>query len=205
MADRGLSAAVKEYLARTQLTVVHLFYFGFSTPDYFADGRYDIVWNGNTYLATGDILEVPQIKHTAAPSLDSVEIRISGVNQANIYKVLAEDFTGVEVKIHRALVTEGLVPASNLYPGSTMYPSSGWTIVGTPIELFFGTLDNPSVRENPEDGTSEIAWKATSHWLDFERVAGRRTNDADQQKWFPGDKGMEFASKSIADLKWGAA
>jgi len=47
--------------------------------------------------------------------------------------------------------------------------------------------------------TVEIA----SHWKDFEKENGRRTNHNTQQLYFDGDLGFEFAAKTIKDLKWG--
>jgi len=40
-------------------------------------------------------------------------------------------------------------------------------------------------------------------WSDFERTAGRRTNDNDQQVYYPGDRGFQFADDALKDIKWG--
>ena len=43
----------------------------------------------------------------------------------------------------------------------------------------------------------------TSHWGNFEKVSGRTTSDNSQQRFFSGDKGMEFAALTVKDIKWG--
>ena len=187
VSDRGLSDLIKAEVDKQQITLVHLFYFGFAAPDYLADGRMNIDWNGNTYYATGDILEVPEIKDTVSPGLDQITITVSGVNQANIASALGADYTNVPVSIYRVLL------------------DSAMRIVDAPVEISSGVITAPDIAEDPYEGTCTLTWKVTSHWAGFERVAGRRCNDADQQKWFPGDRGLEYASKSVAKLKWGTA
>jgi hypothetical protein len=184
---RGLLSDVAYTCEQTAFSMGHLFEFGWADgADYLADGRRDVNWNGRTYLATGDLLEIPQIKDTISPALDSIDISLSGANQENIYKALALDYTNVPVSLYRVFFTED------------------HTLIGSPVEIYAGVLNAPTITENPYEGTSRVTWRATSHWNGFERVAGRRCNDADQQKWFPGDRGLEYASKSVAKLKWGA-
>ena len=44
-----------------------------------------------------------------------------------------------------------------------------------------------------------------THWGTFEKESGRTTSDNSQQRFFSGDKGMEFAALNVLDLKWGRA
>jgi hypothetical protein len=53
--------------------------------------------------------------------------------------------------------------------------------------------------------TSNVTITAASHWSDFNKKSGRRTNHNSQQIFFNGDKGFEFAPKIMRDLKWGKA
>jgi hypothetical protein len=83
--------------------------------------------------------------------------------------------------------------------------SASGSIIVDPITLLDGRVDAPVIAENPADGTCTIALTAGSHWIDFERKAGRHTSDAEQQLWFPGDTGMRLISEINRDLKWGSA
>jgi hypothetical protein len=42
-----------------------------------------------------------------------------------------------------------------------------------------------------------------SHWSDFEKRSGRKTNSNSQGLHFTGDKGFDFAANIVKDLKWG--
>ena len=197
--SRGLSPEIIAELAKPQITLVYLFAFEWKTmtdpdtglpvavtPDYLADGRKDVVWNGHTFRASGDMLEIPAIKEVVSPSLDSVSLVVSGVNMENIFKVLAYDYTNIVVTIYRGLLNASLA------------------LVADPVEIYVGYISAPEVSEDPGEGTSRITWKITSQWAMFERTAGRRCNDADQQKHYPGDLGLQYAAQSLTDIKWGS-
>jgi len=48
-----------------------------------------------------------------------------------------------------------------------------------------------------------IKLTVTSHWANFSKTNGRTTTDNSQQRFFSGDKGMEFSALTIKDIKWG--
>ena len=58
-----------------------------------------------------------------------------------------------------------------------------------------------SFRMNTDKATIDLI--CTSHFSDFSRVAGRRTNEGSQQRFFPTDRGMEFAGLTVQDILWG--
>jgi hypothetical protein len=74
-------------------------------------------------------------------------------------------------------------------------------VVGDPILIFDGILTGYSIEDTEEE--SKVTVQMASHWKDFEKENGRRTNHNSQQLYFAGDEGFEFAPKSIKDLKWG--
>ena len=91
---------------------------------------------------------------------------------------------------------------------STWYSSANFigvgdadAVVGDPILIFDGILTGYSIEDTEEE--SKVTVQMASHWKDFEKENGRRTNHNSQQLYFAGDEGFEFAPKSIKDLKWG--
>ena len=54
-------------------------------------------------------------------------------------------------------------------------PETG-TIIGAPYLFFKGLISKGAIKEDVNKG-STITWTLTSHWGDFQRVAGRYTND----------------------------
>ena len=54
-----------------------------------------------------------------------------------------------------------------------------------------------------DTGKAVISLICTSHFSDFSRIAGRRTNEGSQQRFFSSDRGFEFAGQTVQDIKWG--
>ena len=52
-----------------------------------------------------------------------------------------------------------------------------YTIIGAPNLVFKGFINSTQIKENP-DRNSQVTWQLTSHWGDFNLVAGRATNNA---------------------------
>lgn len=184
MAGRGMTAAMQTEVAQQQLRMFHLLELYFSVTGYLTTGNRDIVWGGNTYSALGNWLSFGEVDESADLRAGSVNIGLSGVNQANISTALTENF--IE---RRAVIRRGFFDANN-------------QVIIDPVILFDGRIDSWSLHEDVDNNTSTITWQAATHWIDFERAAGRRTNHDDQQVWFPGDRGFEFAAETD-DIVWG--
>jgi hypothetical protein len=98
--------------------------------------------------------------------------------------MLSNDYIGLPVDIKRCALSD-----SNVVIGSFTYfkgQVSGFEIVDT-------------------NDKSEVLVNCKSHWADFEKLNGRRTNHNSQQLHFSGDLGFEFAAKTIKDIRWGKA
>ena len=80
--------------------------------------------------------------------------------------------------------------------------NASYEIIGAPILLFKGLLSSFSFREGDN---SVINLTADSHWADFEKKGGRRTNSSSQRELYSADLGFEFSANSVKDLKWGKA
>lgn len=185
MANRGMSAAMLTEIAKQNVKMVHLVQFHFSTIEYITDWQINIPWDGNDYLSLGNLLSIPPIPEIINPRVGSIPIKFSGVNQANISTALTEDYTDIQVINYIGLL------------------NTSYSLIVDPILIYDGRIDNYELNENPGEGTSTLTWHVASHWADFEKRSGRRTNDNDQQNLFSGDKGFEFSSEIVKDLKWG--
>ena len=110
---------------------------------------------------------------------------LTGVEKTFISAVLSENYIDRVVTIYKAFL------------------NSSMALITDPILIFSGRLNQPSITENPDAGTSTVSLTATSHWVDFERRPSRHTNHAEQQIHFSGDKGFEFASEITKEITWG--
>ena len=75
--------------------------------------------------------------------------------------------------------------------------------VDTPFLLYNGQIDNFGISETDTD--SLVNLDIVSHWADFEKRSGRKTNNTSQQRFFSTDVGMDFSSQTVQDIKWGRA
>ena len=66
-------------------------------------------------------------------------------------------------------------------------------------------MDTPVISDDPVGGKSVMSVTATNTWVDFTRKTGRHTNHEEQQIYFAGDKGFEYASEIVKDIIWGKA
>lgn len=185
MADRGMSAAMLAEIAKSEvLTCLLVEMYVDSGTLYFTDAYMDLTWNSNTYSSAGNFLSISDITESINDEIPSISLVLSGVPAANVAIALSQDVIDRQVIIRRA------------------YLDASYLVITDPLELFNGNISSyPTIRDNR--GSSSISFDVSSHWADFERVAGRRTNNEDHQVDYPGDTFFLFASEIIKDAPWG--
>lgn len=186
--NRGASSAVQAEVSKRANEPFHLFelYLDGATT-YATDAWRPIVWNSATYPAVAHFLNFDGVEETSDLSVTQARVSLSGVDQALISGVMQHAYIDRRLVIRKAFLNA----------------SSG--VIVDPFPMFDGRCDAPVIAEDPGAGSSTVTITASSHWIDFERKPGRHTNDAEQQIWFPGDKGFEFVSQLNRQIKWGAA
>jgi hypothetical protein len=186
---RGLSSAVKTELATGNISPILLVYIGFATPLYLTNSGFPLTssvsGSSQTYTASGHLKGISNTTETNKPTKNSLSISLSAVDQTYVSVILNENVIGKEVKIWK-----GYLDSSN-------------AIISDPFLLYYGTIDEYKI--NDSTSTATIVLNITSHWGNFDKQNGRTTTDNSQQRFFSGDKGMEFASLTVRDLRWGRA
>jgi len=225
MADRDATAAVITELGKSKNQPVHLIEVtvedadGVATVSYMTDAWTNVVWNGHTYLALGHFLGFTDIEETADVQVNSLTLSLSGVDQAWISAFLSYFYIDRPVKIYKAFLADLYVNPWRLNDESDNgldteagedlvweedeEPYANMAIISDPVLIFEGRMDEPGIEENPEDGSCVVTVSATNIWVDFERKAGRHTNHEEQQIFFPGDLGFQYASEIVKDITWG--
>jgi hypothetical protein len=185
--SRGISGATATELEKQSFNIVNLLEFqnigGANT--YITDAPADIDYAGNTYLSTKGMLGVSDIQEEENIKIESMDITLSAVDSANVKLFLDYDYIDRRVLVHRAIT------------------GNNYNIIGSPVLVFDGRLDQPRVVEDFENRTATLAISASSHWSDFEATAGRHTNNSEQQVLFSGDEFFSFATETQKDVKWG--
>jgi hypothetical protein len=184
---RGLASAFKTELATKNISPVFLVHLGFATPVYLTNNSFPLVSSVSgssiTYTANGHLKSITGVSETNQPTKNSLAIQLSAVDQTYVSIILNENIIGKEVKIYR-----GLLDSSN-------------ALISDPFLLFYGTIDEHRIVDNTD--SANVTLSVTSHWATFDKESGRTTSDNSQQRFFSGDKGMEFAALNVLDLKWG--
>jgi len=185
--SRGVVSATATELATKSFNICNLVEFqgigGGNT--YLNDGPVDITFSGNTYLATRGMLGISDILEEDEIKIENVDISLSGVSTDNVKLFLDFDYIDRRVLIHRTVLDHN------------------YGIVGTPILVFDGRLDQPRLVEDFKARTAVLSVSASSHWADFQSQSGRHTNDTEQQILFTGDNFFANATETQKDVKWG--
>ena len=108
---------------------------------------------------------------------------LSGADQTFISTVLSENITNDEVTVFR-----GLLADDN-------------TLIADPFLLYKGNIESFNIQESEK--SSAVNLTVVSHWADFDKKNGRKTNNTSQQRFFSTDVGMDFSSQTVLDIKWG--
>lgn len=180
---RTIDAATLALLDDDSLRLAHLLTFEFSTTLRFTDYGHSLAYSGNTYNAVNGFLDLSDPTESEDLKINSLNVKMSGVEQSFIAIFL----TGLWLN-RRALLQVAFLDSSD-------------AVVGEPISLFDGLISSFSINET--NNTSEVDIVVASHWADFERKAGRVTNNHSQQYIFAGDLGMQFSANMVKELKWG--
>lgn len=135
-------------------------------------GYGDIDFDGHTYTGTGKLGGISSIKEQPGTQATSLEVTISGLDPEIVALIQTEPYINRKVYLHVNLLDDQDRPVS-----------------AAPILFFKGTIDDISAQFG---NTAAIKLTVKSRLADWERKRTLRYTDADQQRLYPGDKGMEF-------------
>jgi len=180
---RGLTSNVKSELATNQLNPVNLIYLNIAGGQRFTDHYKDITYDSNTYSASSLFLGLSNVSESPEVSVDSITVAFTGADQTIVSLLLNNEYMEKEAEIYKGFL------------------NSSQTLISDPFLLFKGRIESFSLEEDANNSTLNIS--IASHWSDFERIQGRKTNTNSQELYFTGDVGFDYASQSVSDIKWG--
>jgi hypothetical protein len=164
------------------------------TTYYISNAYGPIVYNGNTYTQLGHFMSMSEMQDDLKVTNNQISIQLSGIppddgspNYMSV--VLNSNVKGSKIEIYRAFFN----------------PTVGYD--ATQVYLrFSGYVSNYSLSENWDQDnmltSNSVGIQCSSiHAIMEKKYTGRRTNDADQQFWYPGDTGM-YRVKILADSQF---
>jgi hypothetical protein len=186
---RSLTSPVKAELGTSEIRPVHLITISFGTPVNITDCSFDLTSSVSgssvTYSASKFIMGISDFTEETDISKQSFDLTLSGADQTFISVCLNENIVNDGVVVYRGFLND-----SN-------------ALIADPFLLYKGTIDTFGISES---GTgSSVTLRIVSHWADFEKMNGRKTNNISQQRFFSTDVGMDFSSETVLDIKWGRA
>ena len=186
---RSLTTAVKNELATDAISPVHLITIGFGTPVNITDCSFPLTSSVSgssvTYSSSDFILGISNFTEETDITKTSINLTLSGADQTFISTCLNENVVNDSVDIFRGFLND-----SN-------------ALIADPFLLYSGQIDTFAINENKNEST--VAIQIVSHWADFDKTNGRKTNNTSQQRFFSTDVGMNFSSQTVQDIKWGRA
>lgn len=177
---RGLSASLKTEIATQSVRPIILLEIGFSTVQRLTNHYKDISHNSNTYTASGHLLKISTKSESSEIDVSNFQIELSAVDNTFTALALNNNISNDEVTIDIGFLnsSDAMIDTFNFDKGF--------------IESFSIDTDR-----------GLLVLNCTSHFGDFSRVAGRKTNTGSQQTYFSTDEGMDFAALTVQDILWG--
>jgi len=186
---RNLTSSIKTALATNDIRPVHLLTIGFSTPVNFTDCSFSLTssisGSSVTYSPSDFVVGISDFSEEIDITKSSLMISLSGADQTFISTVLNENVTNDEVTVYRGLL------------------DTDSSLIADPFLLYKGNIENFTISEDQKNSVVNLS--VVSHWADFEKKNGRKTNNTSQQRFFSTDVGMDFSSQTVLDIKWGRA
>jgi len=180
---RGLDAATITALSGGSMRWATLIKMDFASPVYLTSWPHDISALGQVFSSSAHILSIGDAKEDANLKVGSTSLILSGAEQSFISLFLSNNYINVGYSQHVAILDDQGV------------------VIGTPVEVYDGLISGVTIEDSGK--TSKVKIDISSHWADFEKKSGRKTNHNSQQVYFPGDNGFEFAATKSTDIKWG--
>lgn len=183
---RALSGTLLTAIAQSQISLGHLVALHFGAGSlYFTDRPHDVVYGGNTYTASGNLLGLETVSEELSMRAATTTVQLSGVNLANLSAILNGDYTNRSITLSVALF------------------DAADHVIDAPVTKIAGLMDSFKFTENPGEGSATLDVDIANHWTDFERVTGRLTNSASQRTFFGNDAGFDYVFEGTKKFEWG--
>lgn len=179
---RSLSTALQNQVSATATKTAYLVELNLSTIIRLTDWYANITYDSNNYEAGGSFLSVDSTTETGQLQVNEINIGFSNITSQVRSLVQDGEFTDKTVNIYLA------------------YFDADENIVGA-INFFTGQIRNIGINENLNE--SNLQMTVSSHWSNWNLTKGRHYSDESQQSFSAGDRGLEFATQTKEDVRWG--
>ena len=181
--SRGLSASLNTQLANDNNTFAFLVQLSLSSTYRITDHTFDVTYNANTYTASGELVSVSTTPETGELRAEETTIQLTNVSSTFRSEFQNEQYIDNEVKIYL-----GFFDSNDSFIDA--------------FTFFSGNIKTVEITENKDSSVINVS--VGNHWSNWNLTKGRHYTDESQQKEYSGDKGLEFAHVTKADIRWGS-
>ena len=179
---RSLSTDLQTQVSSTATKTAFLVELNLSSIIRLTDWYTNVTYDSNSYEAGGSFLTVDSTIETGQLQVNEINLGFSNITDQVRSLVQDGEFTDKIVDIYLA------------------YFNADETIVGA-INFFTGQIRNISINETIDN--SVLNMTVASHWANWNLTKGRHFSDESQQSFSTNDRGMEFATQTKEDVRWG--
>ena len=167
---RSLDPSMQAALAAGVVCPAILAQITFATStEYIWTGIGPLLYDAQTYTGVGSLASLGTVTEGTTVKADGTTVGLSGIDASLYADCMTEIQTGAPAKIWFALLTQGVV-------------------IGAPYLLFSGLVDQPTIEEDTDAITINLALE--SRLTNLQRASQRRYTSADQRNYYPDDIGF---------------
>lgn len=138
----------------------------------FWTGVGDLVYSGDTYTGSGDLLKMNSVSETQSLTANNVAFELSGLPSSIVAIALAEDYQGRPITAYFAVLDQD------------------FNIIADPYVIFSGKMDVMTISDNGKEAV--ITVNCESDLIILKESGERRYTPEDQKQDYPGDLGLDF-------------
>lgn len=138
-------------------------------------------WDSQTWVGAGNLGSIDKIADSLEKDDIGVELTLNHLNDDLRNEVVTNDPVGAEASIYLALMDDGDI--SEAY------------------EIFPGFVDEITILDSGSTGAIKV--RLASELARMARPLSFNLTDAHQKLLFPGDRGLEYASRMNQPIVWG--
>ena len=146
--------------------------------------------NPDLIVLAGFLLKIPTIDDDLDLKVRRYKFELSAVNQINTAYFLLDPPYYRKIDLYK------------VYMDLDTATSVG-DLIGDPILRFSGYFAKFSNTIDQSRGDNVQVIEAVTEFVDFDRVNGRQSNSASQERIFSGDTGLRHSETKYDDLPWG--
>lgn len=183
---RDITAGFQTEIEADQLSPILLYKAEFDSGDVrFWSGYGELTFNAETYVGSGQLLNITRVEETSDLVANNVTIELSGIPASIISIALTEDYQSRPVTVWFGVI------------------DTNGALVADPYQIFKGKIDIMNMMDNGNDGVIKVLCE--SDLIDLNNARERRYTAEDQKSDFPSDLGLDFVAKiQDIEIQWGA-